>query len=852
MAELIRGKLIWQKTKTGRERRVVYPTKKGTSQPTFFTPDQLDATLKSRTEDEIEVDLELDGGKPVRIRAAGEEWVVAVALPPRQEGGPRGGQPARRPGGGGADRAPGQRRGWEEPPRAQLPPAFHNPYNFIPALLRDRVTGDLGDGEPAGHHRYLPDRISGMIRVKLTTETPLLLPDAARGVEYAEDISDLGIQKGHKTFPVRDDADNKPYVPPTSVKGMLRAAYEAVTNSRLAVFPGHDRELALRMATQEGLRLVPARVEGGGLVLLMGTSAYGESGPVHAMYAAWLPRYFRGRVDRSALCYADGTLPQHGDAVQCWVELYEHSRWDRGRRSHVFDFRVWRVRKIVRRDQPLGACPLATRVSDPIDGRSYYKPLPDMQQIKGYTCVTNANIDRKHDERVFFTDKPNPPALALSDKDRRDWETLILNYQEEHAEEIRQGRKSPPALSHSEWSRQVVGCKGEARLDDGTLCYASVRQSGETWHLDGLFPVNISRRLHSVSPLDLVEDSLRPASLLNQLSPADRVFGWVSQDGQGACRGHLRVGPVTCARADAIEPLGDPGQPLSILGQPKPQQARFYVAAGPNGASQQSGRLTKEEVGYRQGKGLRGRKVYPHHQALPQTYWDEPAEDKTQRADTLRFQEYRRPRLKNQEQRDNQNRSIQGWVKPKTEFSFDLHVTNLTAVELGGLLWLLSLGEGHFHRLGGGKPLGFGSVRLTIDPEKTHLHTGDSWKVFYSTLDDTSPAEVDRNQLIDSFKEAVVGTYAVGTRGTPEERFQQVSFIAAFLRAARGFDDNLPIHYPRARQPGPGHGGPVPPHSEGKAYEWFVANDRTGRDAGPRACLPDLANDSGLPMLDAP
>jgi hypothetical protein len=202
------------------------------------------------------------------------------------------------------------------------------------------------------------------------------------------------------------------------------------------------------------------------------------------------------------------------------------------------------------------------------------------------------------------------------------------------------------------------------------------------------------------------------------------------------------------------------------------------------------------------------------------------------------------------EQRDTQNRSIQGWIKSKTEFSFDLHVTNLSAVELGGLLWLLSLSEGHFHRLGGGKPLGFGSVRLTIDPEKTHLRTGESWKRFYSTLDDTPPAEVDRRQLIESFQKAVVDAYAPKTQGSLAERFERVPFIAAFVRAARGFADDLPIHYPRARQPG--QSGPVPPHPEGKAYEWFVANDRTGTKGAPRLCLPDLTNDSGLPVLEAP
>ena len=57
------------------------------------------------------------------------------------------------------------------------------------------------------------------------------------------------------------------------------------------------------------------------------------------------------------------------------------------------------------------------------------------------------------------------------------------------------------------------------------------------------------------------------------------------------------------------------------------------------------------------------------------------------------------------------------------EFGFDLHVTNLSRVELGALLWLLALPSDHFHRLGGGKPLGFGSVRLEMT--EAVLHDGD-------------------------------------------------------------------------------------------------------------------------------
>jgi hypothetical protein len=44
----------------------------------------------------------------------------------------------------------------------------------------------------------------------------------------------------------------------------------------------------------------------------------------------------------------------------------------------------------------------------------------------------------------------------------------------------------------------------------------------------------------------------------------------------------------------------EPGLPLAILGQPKPQQARFYVAASPDGEAQKDG-LDKEKAGYSSG-----------------------------------------------------------------------------------------------------------------------------------------------------------------------------------------------------------------------------------------------------------
>jgi hypothetical protein len=81
-----------------------------------------------------------------------------------------------------------------------------------------------------------------------------------------------------------------------------------------------------------------------------------------------------------------------------------------------------------------------------------------------------------------------------------------------------------------------------------------------------------------------------------------------------------------------------------------------------------------------------------------------------------------------------------------------------------------------------------------------------------------------------AFQDEVARTYGNG------EDFDQVGFIEAFLRAAQGYDDDLPTHYPRANQE---------PHADGKNYEWFVSNAK-----GQRRPLGDLATDRGFRYVE--
>ncbi len=763
------------------------------------SPDQIAEALRQKIDatasGTLQVDFEEDGNLILKLREAGQPWKDASVAARTQP---------------------------VDTPKAVNPNVFHNPYNFVPALPRDGVGGELGDRQPVGHGRYLPDRWTGRIAVKLTTVTPLLIPDAAGMTE----------ENGHKTFPVRIGADGKPYLPPTSIKGMLRSAYEAVTNSRLSVFESHDQLLAYRLPTQEGLTMIPARIENGQVCLYPGTSRISSSGKPERedpMYAAWLRRWDRNSINRDnhATTFAhNNQLPEHGERVKFWAEKFAKGA----------TFTYWKVRKVVPSSQDLGQPPSATRP----EGYGQHKPTGEpMRQFEGYVCVTNKNIKNKHDERIFFA-KDNEVRIPVSEEMKKRWSKLIESYQDNA--DFKNGLPCPAALGDTaRWSRQVTGGDSEKQLKDGTLCYARISKNGS---IQDLYPVMISRALYDLTPAEILHPSLKPATAVDQLSPADRVFGWVNQKGKGSYKGHLRVHSVTCLRDDAIDDFGDEAAtvPLAILGQPKPEQARFYCADDETGKplekdeKDKTGKPPEKAEGYKyDDQALRGRKVYPHHAGLPGSYWDMPTQDRTQISDMGHYQEYRRPRKNGDENLDNQNRSIKGRVKPETTIELDMDVSNLSPVELGALLWLLASPEIHYYRLGGGKPFGFGSVWLDINWQKTDLRLGGDWIQVYRSLMPVAAQGADAAECIDRYKQATSTVYGKG------KKFEKIPFIAAFCRCSKGFEDNAAVHYPRVTP------NPTP---EGEAFEWFVSNEQDTREAiALKLALPALAES---PLVSLP
>ena len=882
MAELITGKLLFDQEK--RKWQVEFFNEKKQQPSKMFCDEaEVSADIPKNQAEQLEVQFERKPphGEPIQIRLAGKAFVAPAgrkptpSMPIAQK---QWNAPAQR-------ETRNQQRERREPgperTNDRMPREFHNPYNFVPAVPRDHVDGatnDLGDKPPAGHDRFHAELLSGKLRVQMTVKTPLLLPDTAR----------VEVQNEHKIFPVRVGADDKPEINPTAIKGMLRSAYEAVTNSRLSVFREHDERLAFRGDVREGLSVVPARIENNKIVFYTGTSEVGEDGGPkinktefrngrkieerQSQYAAWVKMYetnsfvdengknvFGMANDRVALKDDVNKPPFHSNKAWAWIEEFRH-------RSGKFTY--WKVKGLAYEEKMLGAIPETSR--DAISSSP--------QKAEGYICNTGKTMKGKHDERFFFG-KNTKFDIDLETHHIETWNRLIKNYRQEHEKNF----DSPPKEKQGrdeyslEWSRHIQKTemsetsKGAElvyeKLKDGTLCYARVEwnRSKSKFDVVELYPVMISRHLYPKSPEALLPLELRPARFVTQLSPTDRVFGWVRQSRPkkddeteqekvipeilkklGAYRGQIRIGLVKCTSdsTDAIEHFAG-SVPLQILGQPKPQQGRFYVAENQNGAAQTKKR-NNEDAGYEENQGLRGRKVYPHHKLpkeIEKDYWDNPLVQRAHPLLNKYFQEFRRP--DGNDQRDKQNRSIKGWVKPATVFKFDIHFINLSKVELGALIWLLDLPEEHFHRFGGGKPLGFGSVALALDG--CEVLSGVELKKRYFALDEEDlvdkPQPTETKTCLQAFEDAI--------NSYPGGNGQRI--LQSFLASAKGFDK--PIHYPRARrfkekwqnnQKTIEPNLPLPPHEEGLAYEWFVENNKPDN----RLVLSDVIEDQGLPIFD--
>jgi hypothetical protein len=317
------------------------------------------------------------------------------------------------------------------------------------------------------------------------------------------------------------------------------------------------------------------------------------------------------------------------------------------------------------------------------------------------------------------------------------------------------------------------------------------------------------------------------------LSPAEALFGVVEREKSADKKsGRNLAGRVRFSAGrffGEADPLQLPEITLKILSSPKPPSPAMYFHN--KGERGQYLSRTKMASGYRvQQAGLwpNGRKVYIHHreQDIKQEPW----------------------RSRN-DQNDHQKLSIRP-LKDGQAFYFHIDFDNLSRYELDLLLTAIRPAAEHRHRLGLGKPLGLGTVRLDIcacclrdsagrytAAGLTAPRYGEVWQEIADTTwhphyaaeataiagaQTARPAawQLDDNPLIDRRTRDLMAT--LGDPGRVQLPVQ------------------APLTAAKSRSPGA--------EQEQETFEWFVQNDAKGQEY-PQA-LPEPRAGEPVPGMD--
>jgi CRISPR-associated protein (TIGR03986 family) len=293
-------------------------------------------------------------------------------------------------------------------------------------------------------------------------------------------------------------------------------------------------------------------------------------------------------------------------------------------------------------------------------------------------------------------------------------------------------------------------------------------------------------------PREAIPEAFHPCEEPDELCPCCGLFGMVAEE---------RAEEISKVRAVAGRIAVGPGQWVGgtqdlqwvqdhkILGTPKYSCRSFYLEPEKRPRDNTPPDVSEDEFlrlehGRLKPAPARGRKFYWHHTKV----WD---------GRTLDYLE-RRP-LPNGERplETDQNARIQV-LMPDASFEFVVEFENLRPWEMGLLLWVLALpdGEDCAHHLGLGKPIGLGTVKVTIKRVEFIDRKERYESLFATGVKVYEPVNLDAEPFatyLKAFRERMSGW-----GGTLFHKLPNIADLLVILstRQPAAAGPNVPITYP--------------------------------------------------------
>ncbi len=671
---------------------------------------------------------------------------------------------------------------------------FHNTYHFIPAVAaelpawlpkaifaRNRTPEQVNTMSLHSHASYRAatadaSSFSGEITCEITAQTPFVVAQRRRNVDGTE-------AKLHK-LPILD-----PYrisgqfaLPASTLKGMLGAVAEAASGSAMRVFDGAPpltyripadtaqscNEIGILGLDAEGLFIRPLRLETE--YWMVDKDASVAAGRVFLKTLGERNRAPRGDY-----------LPKD---LHVLASLTAPTTFEQ--QGHLRISRELRTSFQVRADEMTQATvgkPNWRRKPENTDLRCavtphHMEPVP----ARGETLSETFNSSRLRNDDPTNVNPTKAYALVARAGD-------IVRY-----------RGDPGGFAEDFGYSQIwrrAASIGGRHSNRGDFCDA---------------------RLH---PLSNAEGSR------SEISPAEMLLGFVEENVLGddcdaqtiSFQGKLRfTDGIAIGELTPMPPVA-----LKILDAPKPPSPSLYFKS--KNSEHHGMAIRKYALSARQHE-IQGRKQYLHAKLLPDGHIANYGVGGV-RGDAMGKPPWSTHAVADSEAWNESQRVYACPLPAQSAFCFSIRFDNLTKEELGLLMFSLRPNDAYRHKLGYGKPIGLGTVQLTINSVKL-VDRIERYTLLGLT---DNPDDVCTILNAERYPQ-IVDAYA-NHFGSPEA-----------IHAIRLLGDpkrvGLPVHYPQLSGVDPETQNPY--DIESKNFAWFVENEKhmLGDNSGVGVALPPI------------
>jgi len=325
----------------------------------------------------------------------------------------------------------------------------------------------------------------------------------------------------------------------------------------------------------------------------------------------------------------------------------------------------------------------------------------DENGIKGY-FHHGEHIDRKANESIFV-ENSNKPQIDI---DNGALKNLLVNFSLYRDETVNLAFKN---RDHTGYRKMRANHINDL---NGALVY--YKKFNSKLYLS---PAEIGREVFYNNLTTIIKDYV-PCSSLQQLCPACILFGFTSKEDQLASR--VRFTPAKSENEFTPDNYFKP-EVLKELASPKLSSTEFYLSIPKqeDGIKAQmwnydyAGYYKKDIVPFRRYEAeISGRKFYWHQRIneIPR------APEKSIRSVGIRG------------------------LRSNNTFMFKVYFNNIKEDELKKLIWTLEIGnkQENAHKIGMGKPLGLGSVKITVENVNVRKISLNDDTITYDIVDSTS------------------------------------------------------------------------------------------------------------------